>query len=137
MPVAGEEAGSRRLNILFVEDDELIRMVTLDLMESLGHAVYDAPDAKRALAILETTPVDVLVTDLGLPDMPGSELAAEARRARPDLKVIYATGADRLPADGKLVEGALLLRKPYDAAALSEVLRQAGERRGRYKFTDH
>ena len=133
MPVAGEDRGSRRLSILFVEDDELIRMVTLDLMESLGHAVYDAPDAKRALAILETTLVDVLVTDLGLPDMPGSELAAEARRARPDLKVIYATGADQLPADGKPVEGALLLRKPYDAAALSEVLRQAGERRGRYR----
>jgi CheY-like chemotaxis protein len=128
----GPDRRARSMRVLFVEDDELIRTATADLLQSLGHAVFEAADAARALSILETTSVDVLMTDVGLPDMSGDRLAAEVRRTSPAIKVIFATGADRPPADAGApsAEPAYVLRKPYDAAALDAVLRAAGERRG-------
>jgi CheY-like chemotaxis protein len=112
------------LKILFVEDDALIRVATADMLQGLGHAVFEAADAMQALRILEDTVVDVLLTDLGLPDMAGDRLAAEARRAKPGLKVIFATGADGVPIlDAERgTEDALMLRKPYDLVALDSVL---------------
>ena len=114
----------RRLNVLFVEDDDLIRMVTTDMLEGLGHAVFEAADAERALAILRETPVDVLMTDIGLPGMSGDTLAVEARRLRPDLNVIFASGADVVPrsAMGAGDEEVIMLRKPYDAESLYSAL---------------
>jgi len=70
------------------------------------------------------------MTDLGLPGMSGSRLAVEARRAKPELKVIFATGVDGTPLSDGLDDDAFVLRKPYDAAALNAILRAAGERRG-------
>jgi signal transduction histidine kinase/DNA-binding response OmpR family regulator len=129
-PANGQRA--RRMKVLFVEDDELIRMATADLLESLGHAVFEAADAPKALNILDNTRIDVLMTDVGLPGMSGARLAAEARRADPTIKVIFATGADGVPdlEDPAAREHAFLLRKPYDIAALEQVLRAVGEGRG-------
>jgi CheY-like chemotaxis protein len=121
----------RSLTILFVEDDELIRMSTIDMLTNLGHAVFEAGDAVTALEILEDHAIDVLITDLGLPGMSGGRLAAEACRLKPDLKVIFATGGDGgADLDGELsVDRVTLLRKPYDSFALGAALRMAGERR--------
>ena len=121
----------RRLSVLFVEDDDLIRMVTIDMLEGLGHAVFEAGDAGQALHILKDTPIDVLVTDIGLPGMSGDILAAEARRFKPDLRVIFASGADEVPqgALGTDDEEIMMLRKPYDAQSLDSVLQAATERR--------
>jgi signal transduction histidine kinase/DNA-binding response OmpR family regulator len=125
----------RRLSILFVEDDELIRMSTIDMLTGLGHVVFEAGDAEAALAVLRDNSIDVLMTDLGLPGMSGGRLAAEACRLQPDLRVIFATGGDARPAtDGDLApDQAILLNKPYDALALDAALRFAGERRGGFK----
>jgi signal transduction histidine kinase/DNA-binding response OmpR family regulator len=123
---------SRSLNILFVEDDELIRMATVDMLKGLGHVVFDAGDAPTALSILDHAVIDVLMTDLGLPGMSGGRLAAEATRLRPGLNVIFATGADAPPpcVDGQpSAESAVMLHKPYDALALESVLQAVAERR--------
>lgn len=123
------------LNLPLVEDDELIRLSTADMMTGLGHVVSEAAEAGAALTILKKGAIDVLVTDLGLPGMSGSRLAAEALRLNPGLKVIFATGADdgarkdREPA----ADAAIMLRKPYDILALDAALRAAGERRGSLK----
>ncbi len=127
-PPCGVDSGRMPpLRILFVEDDDLIRMAAADMLAGLGHSVFEAGDATQALGIFESTTVDVLMTDLGLPGMSGSHLAAEVRRTSPALPVIYATGADGPPnGDGEpLAGGALMLRKPYDVAALDRVLRAA------------
>jgi signal transduction histidine kinase/DNA-binding response OmpR family regulator len=122
----------RHLVVLLVEDDDLIRNVTTDMLESLGYAVFQAGDARQALSILQDTPVDVLMTDLELPDLPGDELAVEARRLKPGLKVIFASGADCVPpgAIDPDDEEVSLLHKPYDADSLDSVLQAAVERRG-------
>ena len=120
---------ARPLRILMVEDDDLVRMANCDMLSHLGHAVFEAGDAVAALEILATTAVDVLMTDIGLPGMSGGMLAAHARRTKPDLEVIFATGAEAPPDDGPEAGTVLMLRKPYDTAALDALLRIAGERR--------
>jgi len=78
--------------ILVCEDDWLIRANTVDMLEDLGHTVFEAADAKTALSILSERTVDVLVTDVGLPDMSGVMLAERAKTLVPGLPVIFATG---------------------------------------------
>ncbi|MCY7264781.1 response regulator, partial [Pseudomonas protegens] len=75
-------------------------------------AVVEAGNAAQALEVIEADPIDVLVTDLGLPDMKGGELAAEALRRKPGLAIVFATGDSHLPEGAP--ESAVLLTKPYD-----------------------
>ena len=72
---------------------------------------------------IRDSPVDVLLTDLGLPDVNGAELAAKARLDRPDLLVVFATGEAVMPANAP--EGAILLVKPYDETDLRTAIAKA------------
>lgn len=80
--------------ILIVDDDELVRPSVVSLIESLGYRVIAAASGREALDILrQDTRVDLLFTDLFMPGgMHGPQLVAEARRLRPDLKVLYTSG---------------------------------------------
>ncbi len=119
-------AKPRGLRVLLVEDDHLIRMSTAALLENLGHAVLDAGDAATALGLLATHPVDVLLTDVNLPGLSGSELAAEACRRDPSLRVIFASGHEigAGAAGGTLFGRAVTVRKPYGEDELADALRQ-------------
>ena len=89
----------RRLRILLIDDDVLVRMGTVDMLEDLGHAVTEAGSAAEALTILQAgrTSVDVVITDQAMPGMRGTELAAELAQKYPALPVILATGYAELP----------------------------------------
>jgi signal transduction histidine kinase/DNA-binding response OmpR family regulator len=116
------------LNVLLVEDDDLIRLNTADMLQELGCRVLDAASAEEALQVLQQdSGIGVLISDLRLPGMSGLELAAKARAQHPGLGVVFATGRDQLPGHG--VEGALLLRKPYDSEGLAACLRLLGKLR--------
>lgn len=97
--------------ILLVEDDTLIRMATSDMLVELGHVVLEAGSGREALDILAKEPVDILITDLGLPGMSGEDLARQVRRDYPGMFIIFATGENEMP----FLEGERkgLLRKPY------------------------
>ncbi len=116
-------AGLERV-VLLCEDDALIRMSTADMLQELGVRVLEAGTATQALALLETNPVDILLTDIGLPDISGITLAERALERWAALKVIFASGRDETPTSGPTAQ-ALLLAKPYDNAALAQVLRRA------------
>ncbi|WCT75312.1 type II toxin-antitoxin system ParD family antitoxin [Sphingomonas naphthae] len=112
--------------VLLVEDDELIRASTSDMLQQQGYLVIDAPTAEDALVALHTSGVDVLVTDVNLPTMSGPELAAQAAEIRPRIGVVYATGDAQVPA----AEGdphATILTKPYSAASLAEAVARVGQ----------
>jgi CheY-like chemotaxis protein len=115
----------RALRVLVVDDEPLIRFWTVELLVRLGHTVSEAGTASEALSLLDAETVDALVTDIGLPDMSGSELAAQARRRIPSVRIVFATGRDVLPTErgGAGFEGAVLLVKPYDAETLAAALR--------------
>ncbi|MBN6774339.1 response regulator [Pseudomonas granadensis] len=80
--------------ILVVEDDSIVRMLIVDVLEELEYKVLEADGSDQALKILrdETQQIDLMMTDVGLPGMDGRELAKEARKLRPALKVLFASG---------------------------------------------
>lgn len=124
---AVERPKAEPLTLLYVEDDPLLSFSTIDLLESRGYSVHAAPNAKRALALLDAHPeIDLMVTDVGLPGMSGHELAAEARRSRPDLKVLFLSGYDRTRAMAGGAEdlGTRYLGKPYQDEDMFDALRR-------------
>jgi CheY-like chemotaxis protein len=125
-PQARKAGAEQAMTILFVEDDNLVRMATSELLSELGHIVLQAGNGAEALRILGECAIDVLMTDLGLPDMPGQHLAAQARQRFPALPVIFATGDDASATTGENSGmRAFVLRKPYDAASLVNTLGRA------------
>lgn len=91
-----------KIIILLCEDDYLIRLTTAEILEDEGFVVLEAGAGQDALSLLAQYPdIDILMTDFGLPDMTGVELANRARDARPGLPVLFATGhveVENLPA---------------------------------------
>ncbi|MFO1062001.1 MAG: PAS domain-containing protein [Dongiaceae bacterium] len=83
----------RPLAILLVDDEELVRAGTAEMLRELGHAVTEANGAAEALVRLaDGTPFDLVVTDFMMPHMNGAELAQAVRDRRPDLPVLLITG---------------------------------------------
>ena len=115
------------LRILLVEDDALIRLCAVDMLEGLGHSVAAAATASDAMALLTGDSVDVLLTDVGLPDVSGVEVAIQARRMQPELRVVFATGSDAVPGmnGSRELTGAVLLQKPYDQRGLARALSES------------
>ncbi len=79
-------------NILVVDDEPMARQVMRLGLEREGHTVVDAEDGMDALVIISDTSVDVVVTDIYMPRMNGSELISIIRREYPNLKVIAVSG---------------------------------------------
>jgi CheY-like chemotaxis protein len=107
------------LRILLCEDEQLTRMLLADMFSQQGHQVVEVSSAQAALQH-DPQSVDVLITDIGLPDGSGVDLARAVRIRRPGLPVIYATGR----ADHGLALDAhsAAVIKPYKPAQLFEAL---------------
>jgi CheY-like chemotaxis protein len=78
--------------MLVVDDDELVRHATADLLSDHGYRVVQAACGAEALALLESRSFDLLVTDLVMPGMSGVDLLRHVARLRPDLPVLVVTG---------------------------------------------
>jgi PAS domain S-box-containing protein len=119
--------GSRNETVLVVEDDSDVRTYSCDTLREIGYSVLEAENGRIGLRLLDSNPeILVLFTDVGLPGgMNGRQLADEARRRRPDLKVLFTTGYARnaIVHDGRLDPGVELLTKPFTQAALAAKLR--------------
>jgi PAS domain S-box-containing protein len=127
-PEGAGAPAARGAVILVVEDDQRVRKITVRRLKELGHTVVEADNARAALDVLDRDrPVDLLFTDIVMPGgMNGLDLAREARRRRPALKILYTSGyADPAATErGMLTENARWLGKPYRAAELADTLRQ-------------
>lgn len=120
-PPVQQEA--RPLRVLLVEDEVMIRINSTDVLEELGHEVIEARDAEQGLAALEAHPIDVIVTDLGLPGISGADFALMARAMQPEIPIVFATGDSQAPAlPGK---PGILLRKPYDGDDMQAAIEAA------------
>jgi PAS domain S-box-containing protein len=115
--------------ILVVEDDELVRNFVITQLQSLGYRTVDAADGPGALkSITNGVTFDLLFTDVILPNgMTGRQLADEATRHRPGLKVLYTSGYSdsAIVHQGRLDPGVMLLSKPYRKSQLARMIRQA------------
>jgi CheY-like chemotaxis protein len=107
--------------ILLVDDDEAYRETTAAMLRTTGYTVQAAPDYRLALEILESDPIDLLVTDVVMPDrVNGIALSRMARMRRPDIRVIYVSGYD-IPGFEHEALGALLRKPVSDRLLLSEI----------------
>jgi CheY-like chemotaxis protein/anti-sigma regulatory factor (Ser/Thr protein kinase) len=129
-PVAGEPRAvggpppppGRRLRVLVVDDEPLVRETTVAYLTAEGHRVRTAANGQEALAILDTEPFDLVVTDRAMPDLSGDAVASAA--AALGTPVILLTGfGDLMAATGEQVPGvARILGKPLTGAALREAV---------------
>ncbi|HEV2556400.1 MAG TPA: PAS domain S-box protein [Bosea sp. (in: a-proteobacteria)] len=113
--------------ILVVEDDARVRRVAVARLEDMGYRVLQAETAAEALPMLAAHPqVALLFTDIVMPGgMSGDELAHEARRQRPDLKIILTSGfAEPSVAVREFAAEASWLKKPYSAMELAVRIRE-------------
>jgi CheY-like chemotaxis protein len=118
--------GNSHETVLVVEDEASVREYSAELLRELGYFVVEAEDGASALRHIERLEkVDLLFTDIGLPGMNGRELAEEARRRRPHIKVLYTTGYARnaVVHHGRLDPGVQLIAKPFTYAELASKIR--------------
>jgi PAS domain S-box-containing protein len=115
----------RRERILVVDDDRDVREFVLSCLTNFGYRVTHASEGRAALKLIEREAIDLLLADYAMPEMNGAELAREARRLRPRLKVLFMTGyAQAAPLEGE-IDGTPVLRKPFKLAGLAAALRAA------------
>jgi two-component system, cell cycle sensor histidine kinase and response regulator CckA len=114
---------ARRPVVLVVDDEEPIRKVARRVLESGGYEVLDASNGLEALQQIDKgTKIDLLMADLRMPQLGGSEVARRFCAANPDLKVLYVSGyVDELFQDRPLLwDGEAFLDKPFSPKGLVE-----------------
>ncbi len=127
-PAAAAPTAKAGETILVVEDEPAVRKLTVQSLADLGYAVVEADGGEQALALLDQTPsVALLFTDVVMPHMNGHQLAQEALKRRPAIKVLYTTGYTRnaVVHNGVLDPGVQLLHKPFTLDALAHAVRRA------------
>jgi len=121
--------------VLAVEDDEDVRRYAVGILRELGYNVVEAGDGAAALRLLESHPeIRFLFTDVGLPGgYNGRELAEEAIKRRPYLKVLYTTGygRDGIIHEGRLDPGVQLITKPFTFKEFAEKIQKVFEMTGK------
>ena len=115
-------------HLLLVDDDPVVIGMGQDMLRSLGYQVTICGQPMEALTLLtESHDIDLLVTDLTMPEMTGIELATQLRQKRDDIPVVLYTGNIDSFDTSALDDGTIdqLLKKPFTASALSTVICQA------------
>jgi signal transduction histidine kinase len=126
-PLTAEVPRGRGETILVVEDEERVRHVSMETLRALGYRVLEAAGAADALTLLgQTGAVDLLFTDVVMPDMNGRKLAEEAREMRPGLRVLFTTGYTRnaIVHNGMLDADVAFIAKPFTTDQVARKVRR-------------
>ena len=110
--------------ILYVEDDDLARELFIDLLATDERRIVGVADGAGARAALREQPVNLLITDVNLPDGSGVDVAREALAQNPKLPVIVCSGHDAAAVVRSLGPTAQALRKPIDVPELEALIEQ-------------
>ncbi len=115
--------------VLLVEDDEMVRGITMKMLERLGYSVLAPETPGKALSLCErgARSIDLLVTDVVMPEMNGTELRERISAIRPGMKVLFMSGytSDAIVHRGVLDEGVHFILKPFTINDLARKVREA------------
>ncbi|SAK92925.1 sensor kinase/response regulator fusion protein [Caballeronia calidae] len=127
VPGVAQDDALSRMRVLFVEDNELVRASTAELLRTFGLDLIEAGSVDEALALLRAHRFELLLTDVDLAGQSGVELAVAACRETPALGVVFVTGYDLALSDDerRALPKAIQLRKPFDPLALIDALNAA------------
>jgi len=121
--------------ILLVEDAAELRAVPQGALEELGYTVLLAANGREALALAQKHqgPIDLLLTDIVMPELDGGELAQLLAASRPTMRVLYMSGYTNgaISQHGLLGQGVVLLEKPFTRDKLAQAVRETLDRPGR------
>ncbi|HWQ52351.1 MAG TPA: PAS domain S-box protein [Bryobacteraceae bacterium] len=128
VPAAVPLASRGAETVLVVEDETGVRALIRAILESSGYTVLDAQRGADAVEILRsrTSPVNLMVTDVVMPEMSGCELAEHARTMAPEMKVLFISGYtdEAIVHHGVLEAGIPFLQKPFTHQALTRKIRE-------------
>jgi CheY-like chemotaxis protein len=115
--------------VLLVEDEESVRTLARRALEELGYTVIVASDGVEAAALAErqSRPIDLLVTDVVMPQMGGPQLADRLRLAQPNLNVLFVSGFMGNAAADLTARGTSVLTKPFTREQLGRAVRRVIE----------
>lgn len=124
-----------RGTVLITDDDPVVRRAVGKILRTWGCRVLEAKEPSEALAFLETETIDLLLTDLVMPQMSGYQLARIAAQRSPDLSVIYMSGYEpetlAAETDGGDPVAGTFLQKPFDVDVFKELLGEVLQRHAR------
>jgi CheY-like chemotaxis protein len=114
------ESGETLKTILLVDDSPGIREVAAELLRGSGYRVLEAASAAEALALAEKQGcIDLMITDIEMKGMSGTDLGAAIAKARPGIEILYVSGyPNEYSSETREQERAVFLQKPFTAPAL-------------------
>jgi len=114
----------RDCQLLLVEDSAVVRDMVFDLLESSGYNTLVADTPHKALRLAHENQIDLLLSDVVMPDMSGPELYRELQKINPDAKVLYMSGYtfNMIVHNGELDEGIHFLQKPFAVQDLTDTI---------------
>lgn len=124
----GAEAGRARKTILLSDDEPAVRKLVRLMLERSGYSVLSAGGSREAIRLSGSWPgaIDLLVTDISMPELDGRALAYFLRTVRPGIKVLYISGypLPGAPASEFDRQTSYYLQKPFTAEALSQTIQE-------------
>jgi CheY-like chemotaxis protein len=126
LPAFVAHAPSGGETILVVEDEPVVRQLVRELLERDGYDVHTAASPAEALELWPSCDADLVISDVVMPGMSGSQLVARLRETRPDVRVLYTSGYndDAVVRSGVMTAEAAFLQKPFDGASLARKVRE-------------
>lgn len=132
--VRGTEDHRGTETILLVEDEDAVRMLVLTILKGKGYAVLTARNGGEALLVCErhSGRIDLMLTDVVMPGMGGTELARRLIPLRPEMKTLYMSGYtdEAVGHSGVLDPGTRYIQKPFTPANLARAIREALDGKG-------
>ncbi|MCK5064277.1 MAG: response regulator [Candidatus Fermentibacteraceae bacterium] len=115
--------------ILIVDDDTMVRTMLVNVFQRDNYSTFEAADGQSALRIYKDEAIDIVITDIVMPEMEGIETIRELRRINPDAKIIAFSGGGSLSPDGYLKIAASMganytFAKPFEINELKEAVKK-------------
>lgn len=121
----------KNIQILIIDDDEDFCSYVYDLLGSKGFHVFRAPDGKEGIDILKKEDIDIVLTDMVMPEREGIETIMEVKIVHPDIKIIAMSGVVGKETYLELAEGLgadVILAKPFEKHVLFDAIEQLGKK---------